>query len=88
MTSPHHHSQTEDLNPHRGHSDGPQPRTLSVPSREDLKVMSLDTFSRTREGENMLVKVDAHLACTGMINAVESVLEAFRTMAIEHHSCM
>jgi hypothetical protein len=47
--------------------------------------MSLDTFSRTREGENMLVVVDAHLACTGMINAVESVLEAFRTMAIEHH---
>jgi hypothetical protein len=49
-----------------------QPRIF--PSREDSKVMSLHVFS---------LKAKLLVATQPTV-----VLEAFRTMAIEHHSCM
>jgi dihydroxyacetone kinase DhaKLM complex PTS-EIIA-like component DhaM len=53
-----------------------------LPVNKVSRVMALDMLSRVREGENMLVMVDAHSACLSMLNAVELLLSELQSMAL------
>jgi hypothetical protein len=75
---------TADMNPSRTILIVPSHGHFHLPIAKISNVMALDTYSRTRHGENMMIRVDAYEACLAMLDAVSSVLKSLEDMSLSH----